>query len=97
MLDVGENQVARPGREASEFPPNGLHYFARPATCYSNGRLSIYFISWGLGYGLVDLDLISMGSNFKHGVNFASSGATLNSTLFLYGKTESWNLTQCVV
>ncbi|GLJ04715.1 hypothetical protein SUGI_0001840 [Cryptomeria japonica] len=81
MLDVGENEAAMPGREASEFPPYGLHYFARPAARFSNGRLLIDFISQGLGYGLVDPYLRSVGSNFKHGANFASSGATLaNST-----------------
>ncbi|KAH9301279.1 hypothetical protein KI387_012862 [Taxus chinensis] len=81
MLDVGENEAAMPGREASEFPPYGLHYFGHPAARFSNGRLLIDFISQGLGYGLVDPYLRSVGSNFKHGVNFASSGATIrNST-----------------
>lgn len=92
LLDVGENAAAMPGRSVSEFPPYGVHYFGRAAARFSNGRLFIDFISQGLGYGFMDPFLKSLGSNFKHGVNFASSGATARDSTISGNGTSSLGL-----
>nr|ABK26578.1 unknown [Picea sitchensis] len=92
LLDVGENAAAMPGRSVSEFPPYGVHYFGRTAARFSNGRLLIDFITQGLGYGFVDPFLKSLGSNFKHGVNFASSGATARNSTISGNGTSSLGL-----
>lgn len=40
-MDVGENSLAMPFRESSEFSPYGIDYFGRPTGRFSNGRLVI--------------------------------------------------------
>eukprot|EP00249_Psilotum_nudum_P023236 c28796_g1_i2 orf=299-1462(+) len=65
--------------------PYGMTYFQKPAGRYCDGRLVIDFISQELGLPYLDAYLQSVGSNLKHGVNFATAGSTIrppNTTLF---------------
>ncbi|OMO81624.1 Lipase, GDSL [Corchorus olitorius] len=57
--------------------PNGETYFHAPAGRYSDGRLIIDFIAESLGLPHLSAYLDSVGSNFSHGANFASAGATI--------------------
>ncbi|XVF02570.1 hypothetical protein REPUB_Repub04eG0186000 [Reevesia pubescens] len=58
-------------------PPNGMSYFGGPAGRYSDGRLLIDFIAESLGIPYISAFLDSVGSNFTHGANFATSASTI--------------------
>ncbi|KAI5077361.1 hypothetical protein GOP47_0007185 [Adiantum capillus-veneris] len=81
LVDAGENAAAMPLRSYADFDPYGSDYFGKPVGRWSNGRTFMDFITEGLGYGHIPAYLRSIGSDFTHGVNFASSGSTAaNST-----------------
>ncbi|XP_024991768.1 GDSL esterase/lipase At3g26430-like isoform X1 [Cynara cardunculus var. scolymus] len=61
----------------SVLPPNGMTYFHKPSGRYSDGRLIIDFIAERLGLPYLSAFLDSIGSNFRHGANFAASGCTI--------------------
>ncbi|XP_047973941.1 GDSL esterase/lipase At5g14450 [Salvia hispanica] len=65
-------------------PPSGITYFHRPAGRASDGRLIIDFIAEELGIPYLSPYLDSIGSNYKHGANFATGGATIQRP------NESW-------
>ncbi|XP_024023934.1 alpha-L-fucosidase 3 isoform X2 [Morus notabilis] len=58
-------------------PPNGESYFHKPAGRYCDGRLVIDFIAESLKLPYLSAYLDSVGSNFTHGVNFATAGSTI--------------------
>ncbi|CAJ1971882.1 unnamed protein product [Sphenostylis stenocarpa] len=58
-------------------PPNGETFFHRPAGRFCDGRLIIDFLANSFGHNYLSPYLDSMGSNFSHGANFASAGATI--------------------
>ncbi|XWS34709.1 hypothetical protein CRYUN_Cryun21dG0061000 [Craigia yunnanensis] len=58
-------------------PPNGQSYFGGPAGRYADGRLVIDFIAQSLGLPYLSAFLDSVGSNFSHGANFATSASTI--------------------
>ncbi|KDP26686.1 hypothetical protein JCGZ_17844 [Jatropha curcas] len=65
-------------------PPHGESYFHHPAGRYCDGRLIIDFIAESLGLPYLSAYLDSVGSNFRHGANFATAGSTIrlqNTTL----------------
>lgn len=80
MVDGGQNAAAMPLRSRADFDPYGIDYFVKPAGRWSNGRTFMDLITEGLGYGLISPFLQSIGANFTHGVNFASSGSTASNT-----------------
>ncbi|WCJ38865.1 GDSL-like Lipase/Acylhydrolase superfamily protein [Euphorbia peplus] len=58
-------------------PPYGQVFFGQPAGRFADGRLMIDFMAEGLGLPYLSAYLDSMGTNFSHGTNFASAGATI--------------------
>ncbi|KAK1268571.1 GDSL esterase/lipase [Acorus gramineus] len=68
--------------------PNGMTYFKRPAGRASDGRLVIDFLAQALGLPFLSPYLQSIGSDFKHGANFATLASTVqlpNTSLFVSG------------
>ncbi|KAL8253615.1 hypothetical protein R6Q59_031836 [Mikania micrantha] len=57
--------------------PYGMTYFHKPAGRLSDGRLIIDFIAEKLGLPYLSAYVDSIGTNFRHGANFAVSGATI--------------------
>ncbi|WCJ38565.1 GDSL-like Lipase/Acylhydrolase superfamily protein [Euphorbia peplus] len=65
-------------------PPHGESFFHHPAGRYCDGRLIVDFIANNLSLPYLSAYLDSIGSNFKHGANFATAGSTIrpqNTTL----------------
>lgn len=68
--------------------PFGMTYFKRPAGRASDGRLVIDFLAQALGLPFVSPYLKSIGSNFRHGANFATLASTVllpQTSLFVSG------------
>ncbi|PWA34427.1 GDSL esterase/lipase [Artemisia annua] len=57
--------------------PHGMTYFHKPSGRYSDGRLIIDFFAEKLGFPYLSAYLDSIGTNFRHGANFAASGCTI--------------------
>ncbi|KAL5572810.1 hypothetical protein UlMin_022407 [Ulmus minor] len=69
-------------------PPNGVTFFHRPSGRVGDGRLIIDFIAEHFGLPYLSPYLDSIGTNFKHGANFATGGACIrrsNDSMFLTG------------
>lgn len=58
-------------------PPNGISYFGSLSGRASDGRLIIDFISEELKLPYLSAYLNSIGSNYRHGANFAVGGASI--------------------
>ncbi|XP_068644661.1 GDSL esterase/lipase At4g01130-like [Aristolochia californica] len=74
------------------FPPRpspfGMTYFKKPSGRASDGRAVIDFLAQALGLPLLSPYLQSIGSNFKHGVNYATAASTVllpKTSLFVSG------------
>ncbi|CAI9101185.1 OLC1v1038447C1 [Oldenlandia corymbosa var. corymbosa] len=63
------------------FPPQpspyGMTYFNKPVGRPSDGRLYLDFLAQALGLPFVSPYLQSIGSDYKHGANFATSASTV--------------------
>ncbi|XP_042024144.1 GDSL esterase/lipase At3g26430-like [Salvia splendens] len=69
-------------------PPNGATFFHSPSGRYCDGRLLIDFIAESVGLPYLDAFLDSMGTNFRHGCNFATAESTIrrqNTTIWQSG------------
>ncbi|KAL7002429.1 hypothetical protein U1Q18_003582 [Sarracenia purpurea var. burkii] len=72
----------------AEFGPFGMTYFKKPAGRATDGRLVIDFIAQALGLPFLSPYLQSIGSDYRHGVNFATLASTVllpNTSLFVTG------------
>ncbi|KAI3693980.1 hypothetical protein L1987_76937 [Smallanthus sonchifolius] len=69
-------------------PPNGMTYFKHPAGRASDGRLIIDFIAERIGIPFLSPYLKSIGSDYRHGANFATLASTVllpQTSLFVSG------------
>ncbi|KAL3624408.1 hypothetical protein CASFOL_031076 [Castilleja foliolosa] len=72
----------------SQPSPNGVTYFKRPTGRTTDGRLHLDFLTQALGLPFLSPYLQSIGSDYKHGVNFATSASPViqpNISLFVNG------------
>ncbi|PQQ06176.1 GDSL esterase/lipase [Prunus yedoensis var. nudiflora] len=76
----------------SAFPaqsgPNGMTYFKRPVGRATDGRLMLDFLAQALGLPFISPYLQSIGSDYRHGANFATLASTVllpNTSLFVTG------------
>ncbi|XP_062149835.1 esterase-like [Alnus glutinosa] len=58
-------------------PPYGETYFHMPAGRFSDGRLMIDFMAKSVGLPYLSAYLDSLGTNFRHGANFATAASTI--------------------
>ncbi|GFP91454.1 GDSL esterase/lipase at4g01130 [Phtheirospermum japonicum] len=69
-------------------PPNGITYFKKPAGRATDGRLIIDFLAQSLGLPFLSPYLQSIGSDYRHGANFATLASTVrlpHTSLFVTG------------
>ncbi|CAK9165819.1 unnamed protein product [Ilex paraguariensis] len=72
----------------AQAPPNGMTYFKRPVGRATDGRLMIDFLAQALGLPFLSPYLQSIGSDYRHGANFATLASTVllpNTSLFVTG------------
>ncbi|KAF8379649.1 hypothetical protein HHK36_029093 [Tetracentron sinense] len=68
--------------------PYGMTYFKRPSGRASDGRLIVDFLAEALGLPFISPYLQSIGSNYRHGANYATLASTVllpNTSLFVTG------------
>ncbi|THG23712.1 hypothetical protein TEA_019509 [Camellia sinensis var. sinensis] len=72
----------------AESGPFGMTYFKKPAGRATDGRLMIDFLAQALGLPFLSPYLQSIGSDYRHGANFATLASTVllpKSSLFVSG------------
>ncbi|KAL5718844.1 hypothetical protein ACHQM5_011706 [Ranunculus cassubicifolius] len=82
--DIGGFYAAFP----SQSGPYGMTYFKTPSGRASDGRLIIDFLAQAMGIPFLSPYLQSIGSNYKHGANFATAASTVlqpSTSLFVSG------------
>ncbi|XP_057481923.1 GDSL esterase/lipase At5g14450-like [Actinidia eriantha] len=87
IYNFGDSNSDTGGIAAAFFPmaaPCGETFFHRPVGRASDGRLMIDFIAERLKLPYLSAYLDSVGTNFRHGANFATGGATIRQ------QNESW-------
>ncbi|GAB2291064.1 hypothetical protein Dimus_025320 [Dionaea muscipula] len=72
----------------AQSPPFGITYFNKPAGRASDGRLILDFLAQGIGIPFLSPYLQSIGSDYRHGANYATLASTVllpNTSLFVSG------------
>ncbi|XP_010251552.1 PREDICTED: GDSL esterase/lipase At4g01130 [Nelumbo nucifera] len=72
----------------AESGPFGMTYFKKPSGRAADGRLIVDFLAQALGLPFISPYLQSIGSDFRHGANFATLASTVllpNTSLFVTG------------
>lgn len=91
MFNFGDSNTDTGGFWAafpSQSPPFGMTYFKKPVGRATDGRVVVDFLAQALGLPFLSPYLQSIGSNFKHGANFATLASTVllpNTSLFVSG------------
>ncbi|KAF5188618.1 GDSL esterase/lipase [Thalictrum thalictroides] len=68
--------------------PYGMTYFKKPSGRATDGRVIVDFLAQALGLPFISPYLQSIGSNYKHGANYATLASTVllpNTSLFVTG------------
>ncbi|MED6111290.1 hypothetical protein PIB30_051144 [Stylosanthes scabra] len=80
IFNFGDSNTDTGGFNAA-FPaqvsPFGMTFFKKPVGRSSDGRLILDFLAQGLGLPYLSPYLQSIGSDYRHGANFASSASTV--------------------
>ncbi|KAK7258553.1 hypothetical protein RIF29_24133 [Crotalaria pallida] len=91
MFNFGDSN-SDTGGFYSAFPPQvspyGKTYFKKPVGRASDGRLIVDFLAQALGLPFLSPYLQSIGSDYRHGANFANSASTVippTASLFVSG------------
>ncbi|KAI4355180.1 hypothetical protein L6164_003976 [Bauhinia variegata] len=82
--DTGGFYAAFPAEKG----PYGMTYFHKPSGRATDGRLIVDFLAQALGLPFLSPYLQSIGSDFRHGANFATLASTVllpNTSLFVTG------------
>ncbi|CAI9111045.1 OLC1v1011178C1 [Oldenlandia corymbosa var. corymbosa] len=80
LYNFGDSNSDTGGRSAALDlvpPPNGETFFREPCGRQCDGRLIIDFIAEKLGLPYLGAYLDSIGTNFRHGANFATGGSSI--------------------
>ncbi|KAM7509189.1 hypothetical protein LguiA_019642 [Lonicera macranthoides] len=91
IYNFGDSNSDTGGISAAFVPipsPYGENFFGKPAGRDCDGRLIIDFIAEHLGLPYLSAYLNSIGTDFRHGANFATGGSTIrrqNETIFENG------------
>ncbi|KAA8530174.1 hypothetical protein F0562_004883 [Nyssa sinensis] len=91
IYNFGDSNSDTGGISAAFLPipaPYGVNFFRKPAGRDSDGRLIIDFIAEHLNLPYLSAYLNSIGTNYRHGANFATGGSTIrrqNETIFENG------------
>ncbi|KAL3849550.1 hypothetical protein ACJIZ3_011432 [Penstemon smallii] len=79
MFVFGDSNVDTGGFYAafpSQTSPYGMTYFGKPTGRPTDGRIFVDFLAQGLGFPFISPYIQSIGSDFRHGANFATLGST---------------------
>ncbi|OIW03011.1 hypothetical protein TanjilG_13648 [Lupinus angustifolius] len=91
IYNFGDSNSDTGGISASFVPipaPYGQGFFHKPSGRDSDGRLIIDFIAEKVNLPYLSAYLNSLGTDYRHGANFATGGSTIrkqNETIFQYG------------
>ncbi|MFQ6628594.1 hypothetical protein Gotur_008123, partial [Gossypium turneri] len=80
VFNLGDSNSDTGGYASAFTPPTspyGDTYFHMPARRFSDGRLIIDFIAQAFGLPFINAYLDSVGTNFSHGINFATAASTI--------------------
>ncbi|KAF6150246.1 hypothetical protein GIB67_000120 [Kingdonia uniflora] len=92
LTDTGNYIQVFPFTSAAAYLPYGPTFFGTPTGRYSDGRLILDFMASKWGFPFIEPSFNNISSNYRHGINFAVSGATAGSntgaTFFLPMQTD---------
>ncbi|KAG6552134.1 hypothetical protein Mapa_006443 [Marchantia paleacea] len=81
--DSGGIHATFPRQTPAEFPPYGDTYYGRPSNKYSDGRLLVDFLCQAMGLPNLHSAMQTVDSDYSHGANFATAGATVMPITYL--------------